>query len=85
MTTQSTDVLRVVARRDGFRRAGFVFGAQARDISLASLTDGARAAIEADAMLVATEVVVGVESEGSADAKPETPPAPLRKPAGKKK
>jgi len=61
MTTMT--VLRVVAKREGFRRAGFVFGSQARDVPVDSLTDAQRAAIMRDPMLLTTEVEVEVEGQ----------------------
>jgi len=51
-------VLRVVARREGFRRAGFVFGAQPRDVAPDALTPAQRAAIVRDPMLLVTEIDV---------------------------
>lgn len=58
-----TKVLRVVARRDGFRRAGIAFGAQPTDLPLGALTQAQIDAIKSDPMLVATEVEIEVEAE----------------------
>jgi len=51
-------VLRVIARREGFRRAGLVFGASPREVAFDALTVAQRAAIEGDPMLLATEVEI---------------------------
>jgi len=63
-------VLRVVAKREGFRRAALVFGSQPRDIPLDALTVAQRAAITRDPMLLATEVEVEIadQAEVLADA-----------------
>jgi len=66
MTTMT--ILRVVAKRDGFRRAGFVFGSQPRDVPLDALTDAQRTAIVRDPMLLATEVEIADHTEALADA-----------------
>jgi len=64
MTTMT--VLRVVAKREGFRRAGFVFGSQPQDVPLDLLTAAQRAAIERDPMLLATQVEVEIEDQTEA-------------------
>jgi len=56
-------VLRVVAKREGFRRAALVFGSQPLDIPLDALTVAQRAAIERDPMLLATEVEVEIADQ----------------------
>ncbi len=73
MASEKIKVLRVVSKRDGFGRAGFVFSAEPKDIPLADLSRKQRDAIAADRMLVAVElevdvveVVVGHEDNGNA-------------------
>lgn len=51
-------VLRVVARTDSFRRAGFQFSANPKDIPMDALSKVQLAAIVADGALVATEIEV---------------------------
>lgn len=51
-------VLRVVARTDSFRRAGFQFSAEPKDIPMDTLSKQQLAAIVADGLLVATEIEV---------------------------
>jgi len=60
-------VLRVAAKREGFRRAGLVFGSLARDVPVDALTDAQRAAIIGDPMLLATEIEVEVLVEDPAE------------------
>jgi len=64
-------VLRVVAKREGFRRAGLVFGSQPQDVPLTALTDVQRAAITRDPMLLATQVEVEVMDEDQTEVPPE--------------
>ena len=79
-------VLRVVARTDSFRRAGFQFSAEPKDIPMDALSKVQLAAIVADGALVATEIEVdeddlnvGDDTTGESD---QTPPA---KPAGNRR
>ncbi|MCH4576480.1 hypothetical protein [Achromobacter xylosoxidans] len=72
-------VLRVVARTDSFRRAGYQFGAEAVDIPMDELT-GAQGkkkldAIMADPNLVANELDVDADTVQSAPADATTPAA----------
>lgn len=59
-------VLRVVARTDSFRRAGFQFGADAKEIPMSEFASAAGkrwlAAIMEDPNLVASEVEVQADS-----------------------
>lgn len=48
--------LKVVSRREGFRRAGFVFSAEARTIPLSKLTPEQYEAITEEPQLVCQEV-----------------------------
>lgn len=79
-------VLRVVARTDSFRRAGYQFGADPVDIPMEDFADAQGkkklAAIMGDRNLVATEVEVEVEVDSdaaqvaqAAPADADTPPA----------
>ncbi|MGB6054034.1 MAG: hypothetical protein WBG17_02215 [Burkholderiaceae bacterium] len=77
MSKKSIKVLRVASQREGFRRAGHVFGRVPTDIPLDQLTAAARKAIEGDPSLVAIETEVDAADdadagEGSADPKPAT-------------
>lgn len=54
-------VLRVVARKESFRRAGHQFGAEPVDIPLDQLDKRQLAAIVADPELIATELEVDPE------------------------
>jgi len=58
--------LRVAAKREGFRRAGLVFGEQSRDLPLTSLSDAQIVAILGDPMLLATQVEVKLMAEDQA-------------------
>jgi len=64
-------VLRVIARREGFRRAGLVFGSSPREVALDALTVAQRTAIEGDPMLLATEVEVAAAAGNQAEVPPE--------------
>lgn len=55
--------LRVVAKRDSFRRAGYEFTAESKTIPLAELSKDAHAAIMADPSLVAHEVEIDTDDE----------------------
>ncbi|MNV51741.1 hypothetical protein D3C71_1437980 [compost metagenome] len=72
-------VLRVVARKESFRRAGYQFGANAVDIPMDDL-NGAQGkkkleAILADPALVATELEVEADAIQAADPETATTPA----------
>ncbi|MGB7480149.1 MAG: hypothetical protein WA924_07480 [Burkholderiaceae bacterium] len=87
MSKKSIKVLRVASQREGFRRAGHVFGRVPTDIPLDQLTAAARKAIEGDQSLVAIETEIEVDAaedaaagDGGADpkapaGKQTTPPA----------
>lgn len=53
----------VVAKRDGFRRCGRVFGQQPSSIPLSELKRGELERFKADPMLVVTEGEIVVEDE----------------------
>jgi len=72
-----TKVLRVAAKREGFRRAGFVFGTVARDIPVGSLSAAARLAIESDPTLVVAVVETEAQTEVAEAAAPEAKAAAL--------
>lgn len=57
---QTLPVLRVVAKRDGFRRAGFEFGSAPKEIPLADLTQEQLKALKAEPMLVCVETEAAV-------------------------
>lgn len=50
--------LRVIAKRDGFRRSGREFSGTATDIPLSELKKGQREQLESEPMLVCSEVDV---------------------------
>lgn len=56
-------ILRVVAKTESFRRAGFAFGAAEKDIPLDTLDAKQLAAIKGDRMLVATELEIDASEE----------------------
>lgn len=64
-------VLRVVARREGFRRAGFAFGAEPTDIPLDQLKKEQIAALKDEPQLLVTETEIEVPAADAAD-KPDT-------------
>jgi hypothetical protein len=66
--TEKTTIraLRVVARRDSFRRAGRRFGAEPVEIPLTELKKGERELLTADPMLVCNEVDVTVDAADQA-------------------
>lgn len=77
-------VLRVVARTESFRRAGFQFSADPKDIPMDTLSKQQLAAIVADRTLVATEIEVDEEELTEVDGTtPET--ATPTKPAGNRR
>lgn len=50
--------LRIVAKREGFRRAGFVFGTQAETIALTDLDEDQEAALRKEFMLVVVDIAL---------------------------
>lgn len=68
---EKIQALRVVARTDSFRRAGYQFGADPVDIPMEEFADAQGkkklAAILADRNLVATEVEVDIEAAPAAE------------------
>jgi hypothetical protein len=62
-------VLRVAAKRDGFRRAGYAFGSESQDIPLADLDKQKLSALKGDPMLLCVETEVEAEDEAEAEAK----------------
>jgi Mu-like prophage FluMu N-terminal domain len=54
----ATKGLKVIAKRDGFRRAGHVFSGEAKVLPLSELTEEQADAIRAESMLVCTEVEI---------------------------
>lgn len=52
----ATKGLRVIAKRDGFRRAGHVFSGEAKVLALSDLTEEQADAIRAESMLVVSEI-----------------------------
>ncbi|MBY0572054.1 MAG: hypothetical protein K2P84_00100 [Undibacterium sp.] len=67
-------VLRVVSKSSSFRRAGYQFSAEPRDIPLTEIADEQRAAIEADPQLIAYQTEIDA---------PETLDSPVSKSAKK--
>lgn len=62
----ATRGLRVASKYDNFRRAGHVFGQEAKTVPLSELSDADVAAIKADKALIWVEV--DIEPEAAADA-----------------
>lgn len=62
-TVRVVSVLRVSAKRDGFRRAGHAFYAEPRDIAINDLTEAQIEQIKADPMLTCVEVDADVTAE----------------------
>lgn len=62
-TVRVKPVLRVSAKREGFRRAGHAFGYLPRDIVLDSLTEDQIEQIKADPMLTCVDVEVEAAGE----------------------
>ncbi|QNT25364.1 hypothetical protein [Ralstonia solanacearum] len=58
-------VLRVIGKREGFRRAGLEFGAVPKNIPLEALSADAREAIQSDPMLVAYPVDMMMDDAGN--------------------
>lgn len=69
-------VLRVISKRDSFRRAGYQFSAEPTDIPITDLSKDQRAAIDDDPSLVAYETDIDIPDDAAAAAK--------AKPAAKK-
>ncbi|NSX04808.1 HI1506-related protein [Cupriavidus gilardii] len=65
MATKNVKVLRVVSRKHTFRRAGFEFGAEPKNIPLEQLSAAQLAAIKGDPSLVAVEAEVVIGEDGS--------------------
>lgn len=65
--------LKVVPKRDGFRRAGYVFSGEGQTIPYADLDEDQVALLKGDAMLVVIEVDLPQEETG------ETAPAGKKK------
>ncbi|WP_459199053.1 hypothetical protein ACQVRX_11235 [Ralstonia pseudosolanacearum] len=58
-------VLRVIGKREGFRRAGMEFGAVPQNLPLDTLSADARTAIQGDPMLVAYTVDMVMDDAGN--------------------
>ncbi|WP_316154723.1 HI1506-related protein [Cupriavidus sp. BIC8F] len=65
MATKKVKVLRVVSRKDKFRRAGFEFSADPQNLPLDTLSADQLAAIKGDPSLVAIEAEVVIDEEGN--------------------
>ncbi|CAJ0858366.1 hypothetical protein [Ralstonia mannitolilytica] len=72
-------VLRVVAKREGFRRAGMEFGAVPKNLPLEELPDHAHQAIKSDPALVTFEVVMHELEDGTLVEVPQPDVADLDK------
>lgn len=59
----ATQGLKVTARADHFRRAGFAFTGEARVIPLSDLTDDQVEQLKAEPMLVVQDVEIKAEAE----------------------
>ena len=64
-TPKKEPALRVVAKREGFRRIGRRFGGDAQVIPLSELKKGEAEALRAEPMLVVTDTTVDVADEGA--------------------
>lgn len=64
MATKKVKVLRVVARKDKFRRAGFEFGSDPKNIPLDTLHHHQLSAIKGDPNLVSVEAEVVIDEDG---------------------
>lgn len=72
--------LRVVSKKDSFRRAGFCFTAEPIDIPVTDLSKAQRAAIEDDSALVSYEIEVEAEVDAVTEAaKPAAKAATAKK------
>ncbi|WP_416053126.1 hypothetical protein [Cupriavidus basilensis] len=65
MATKKVKVLRVVSRKDSFRRAGHEFGAEPKNLPLDTLHQDHVSAIKGDPNLVAVEVEVTIDEDGN--------------------
>jgi len=63
MTEEAKKVkaLKIIAKRDGFRRAGHAFGSEATLIKVADLNADQVKALKAEPMLVVSETTVAAE------------------------
>lgn len=57
---ESVQVLRVIAKREGFRRAGMTFGSESTRLVVSDLTAEQIAQLKAEPMLVVTEATEAV-------------------------
>ncbi len=64
-TSKAVKALRIVAKREGFRRAGYEFGQEARDIPLADLEKEQIEQLKNDPSLLCVEV--GVTADEAAE------------------
>lgn len=58
-------VLRVIAKRDGFRRASMEFGSVPKNLPLDSLSPVVLTALKSDPMLVAYEIDMVIDDDGN--------------------
>lgn len=65
MATKKIKVLRVVSRKDRFRRAGLEFGAYPKNVPLDTLSPEQLAAIKGDPNLVVVEAEVVIDENGN--------------------
>ncbi|SDO76449.1 hypothetical protein SAMN05216303_102295 [Rhodoferax sp. OV413] len=63
----ATKGLKIIARCESFRRAGHSFGADAKTISLADLTDDQVDLLKGERLLVVQEVDIEPKKEPAAD------------------
>lgn len=63
-TPNKIKALRVVSRKEGFRRAGRAFGAEPVEIPLSDLKKGEIEALKGEPMLVVTEVEIDPPKAG---------------------
>jgi hypothetical protein len=66
MARKKVPVLQVVAKRDGFRRAGIRFGSEPINVPIADLKKDQVTAIKAEPMLIAVETEVEVDEVAAA-------------------
>ena len=64
-TEKTVKILRVAAKHDGFRRAGYEFGREAKDISVTDLKKEQIEQIKNDPSLVCVEVDVPGDAGGA--------------------
>ncbi|WP_420996236.1 hypothetical protein ACKI2N_002540 [Cupriavidus sp. 30B13] len=65
MATRKVKVLRVVSRKDRFRRAGHEFGTEPKDLPLDTLSAQQQAALKGDPNLVVVETEVVIDDDGN--------------------